>query len=120
MAATGPFAPRQSEPAGWLEGLRPADRPERYAPQAWENDGVVNTASMLWPNGPDTLLVPGDHADIIGHFAPQPILGHDGSSKERRYDAYDLLGSHSGFRQESLEAVWTDVFDFTAGATTSA
>ena len=118
--ATGPFASPQPIAARWLKALRPVDKPETYAPRAWENDGVVNTASMLWPNGSDTLLVPGDHADIIGHFAPRLIPGRNDSSKDRHYDAYDLLGSRSGFDKNSLEAVWTDVFDFVAGDSTSA
>ena len=34
--------------------------------ELWDNDGIVNTASMLWPDGEKTLLVDGDHMDIAG------------------------------------------------------
>ena len=74
----------------------------------WENDGIVNTASMLWPNGPDTLLVEGDHGDIMGHFAPSHVSPPAG----REFSSYDLLRSGSGFQQERFASVWNDVFDF--------
>jgi triacylglycerol lipase len=76
--------------------------------EVWDNDGIVNTASMLWPEGEPTRLVDGDHGDIIGHFhevkAVQPA--------PRTYHTYDLLGSDSGFGQAQFEAVWRDVYEF--------
>ncbi len=76
--------------------------------QVWDNDGIVNTASMLWPDGAATRLVAGDHGDVIGHFrllkAAQPGA--------RRFHTYDLLGSASGFGEETFQAVWRDVFEF--------
>ena len=74
----------------------------------WDNDGIVNAASMLWPDGLDTRLVHADHGDIIGHFALLPAK--DGT--ERQYHTYDLLGSASQFDQPAFEKVWTDVFAF--------
>jgi hypothetical protein len=65
---------------------------------------------MLWPNAEQTLLVQGDHGDIIGHYwlvrATQPSL--------RKHHTYDLLGSASGFDAATMKAVWTDIFDFCA------
>ncbi len=87
------------------------DSGEAQELEVWDNDGIVNTASMLWPDGPATRLVAGDHADVIGHFrrvkAVQPAA--------REYHTYDLLGSASGFREETFEAVWREVFEFCAG-----
>ena len=34
--------------------------------ELWDNDGIVNTASMLWPDLRETVLVLGDHMDIVG------------------------------------------------------
>ena len=75
--------------------------------EPWDNDGIVNTASMLWPEGAKTRLVHADHGDIIGHFALRPAKEDTG----RRYDSYDLLGSASHFDQGEFEKVWRDVFD---------
>lgn len=77
--------------------------------ELWDNDGIVNTASMLWPDGDKTLLVESDHMDIVGHFrlVPEP---RDGSM--RRYRAYDLLKSGSRFHPAAFQKVWNDVFDF--------
>jgi hypothetical protein len=47
---------------------------------AWDNDGIVNTASMLWPNGEKTLLVDADHMDIVGHY--KRVAASEGSSRE--------------------------------------
>jgi len=117
--AAGPFDRGSPVTARWLEGMRPKDAPERYAPETWDNDGIVNTASMLWPNGEDTLLVPGDHADIIGHFKLQEIREKDRTKDGRKYDAYDLLGSGSQFTRHMFERIWRDVFDFSASAHTA-
>lgn len=78
----------------------------------WENDGIVNTASMLWPNGAETQLVKGDHGDIIGHYRR---IG--GSAKPgRRFSSYDLLRSASRFGDEEFKHVWHDVLEFCAPA----
>ncbi len=89
--------------------------------ELWDNDGIVNTGSMFWPNGVDTVLVPGDHLDIVGHYTRVRVAsvrdgGHAATSgrasRGRQHHAYDLLASDSGFRKESFEQVWRDVFDF--------
>lgn len=77
----------------------------------WDNDGIVNTASMLWPDGGETRLVQADHGDIIGHFRLRQARDAAG----RRYHTYDLLGSGSHFDEPDFEVVWKDVFDFCAG-----
>lgn len=76
--------------------------------ESWENDGIVNTASMLWPDGAATRLVKGDHGDIIGHY--QKV--ETGSRTGRRFQAYDLLRSDSGFTDQEFKNVWHDVFEF--------
>ena len=83
----------------------------QHTVEVWDNDGIVNTASMLWPNAEQTLLVKGDHGDIIGHYrlvaATPPSV--------RKYHTYDLLRSASMFDAATMRAVWTNVFDFCAG-----
>ncbi len=81
--------------------------------QTWDNDGIVNTASMLWPNGAETVLVPGDHGDIIGHYRLRPAV----QPSRRKHHTYDLLHSASDFGDGAFEAVWKDVFEFCASAT---
>jgi hypothetical protein len=76
--------------------------------ELWDNDGIVNTASMLWPEEEATRLVDGDHGDIIGHFHDVPAV----QPSPRALHTYDLLGSDSGFKQSQFEKVWRDVFDF--------
>ena len=74
----------------------------------WDNDGIVNTASMLWPNGPQSVLVNADHMDIVGHFRRVRADGDSG----RTYQAYDLLKSGSEFRLNKFAQVWKGIFDF--------
>jgi hypothetical protein len=76
--------------------------------EVWDNDGIVNTASMLWPAGEETLLVECDHEDITGHFAGV----RPGNTADREFRAYDLLGSASGFDADAFQAVWNDIFSF--------
>lgn len=83
--------------------------------EVWENDGIVNTASMLWPNGGDTVLVDGDHMDIVGHY--ERVRSIDGRGRE--FQAYDLLKSGSGFSSGIFGDVWTHIFDFCVPAKTS-
>ena len=70
---------------------------------------------MLWPYDPAVperhphLLVEGDHADVIGHFARKPRA--EPVRNGRNYDAYDIFPSGSGFDRARFEAVWTDVFE---------
>lgn len=83
--------------------------------EAWDNDGIVNTASMLWPDGPETILVAADHGDIIGHY----LLRRRGASRPvsgRMYASYDLLKSGAGFADDDFTKVWNKVFDFCVGS----
>jgi hypothetical protein len=105
--AGGPFAVAEPIPPLTLF----AGRGSAWPLTAWDNDGIVNTASMLWPAGAETRLVHADHGDIIGHFRLVEAAGDGG----RRYHTYDLLGSASGFDQTAFEKVWRDVFEFCVG-----
>ncbi len=75
--------------------------------ELWDNDGIVNTASMLWPTGP-IVLVGADHLDIIGHYRNR--RAEPGLAREHR--AYDPLKSASDFGEQTLTAIWTEIFDF--------
>jgi hypothetical protein len=83
---------------------------EQQQVEIWDNDGIVNTASALWPDGEGTILVRADHGDIIGHYRRIPAANGSG----REYDAYDVFGSASGFDDATFDAVWRGVFDFCA------
>jgi triacylglycerol lipase len=99
---TSLFAEAKLEPAGPKRG---------DALEVWDNDGIVNTASMLWPNGADTRLVAADHIDIVGHYALRKTKPSPDRSR-RRYASYDLLRSHTAFTPDMFEQVWKDVFEF--------
>jgi hypothetical protein len=102
-----------------MEGQSTATELGKTAPKTienWENDGIVNTASMLWPNGPATRLVNGDHGDIIGHYWQE----QSGARSGRRFHAYDLLRSDSGFTETTFKEVWHDVLEFCVDRASSA
>ncbi|MBZ5654557.1 MAG: hypothetical protein LAO56_04670 [Acidobacteriia bacterium] len=84
----------------------------QYSLEVWDNDGVVNTLSMLWPKG-ENVLVAGDHMDIVGQF--KAIEADRGSG--RKYRAYDLLKSESGFSEKIFKEVWNEIFAFCLGRT---
>ena len=91
----------------------PAPAPGGHAKIAvWDNDAIVNTASMLWPEGERVVLVAGDHMDIVGHY--KCVRAPHGSTPGpgRAYEAYDLLKSDSGFDDGAFAKVWNRVFDF--------
>jgi hypothetical protein len=75
--------------------------------EVWDNDGIVNTASMDWPLG-DTVLLHADHMDVVGHF--EPVNAPAGSG--RRHSAYDLLASGSGFDRDDFISLWDGIFDW--------
>lgn len=81
-----------------------------HAIELWDNDGIVNTASMLWPDG-ENVLVPADHMDIVGQYKPIKAMGGGG----RKFQAYDLLKSDSGFGDEIFNAVWREILGFCRG-----
>jgi triacylglycerol lipase len=86
----------------------------RGAPQhsieVWDNDGIVNTMSMLWPRG-ENVLVPGDHMDIVGQYKLMAAERGGG----RKYRAYDLLKSESGFGDKIFKDIWKEIFGFCFG-----
>jgi hypothetical protein len=99
--AGGPFTPSPNLP---------------WELEPWDNDGIVNTASMAWPLG-DNVLLHADHMDIVGHYAS--IRGPAGAPRTRR--AYDLLGSASAFDGARFRQLWTEIFAWaTASRKTSA
>jgi hypothetical protein len=108
--ASGPFAAHALE-VPWLPGCGKVDA---YAPQPWENDGIVNTASATRsPDGGPCFLVPGDHGDIIGHFDEYGRRSDTRPDSQRERDAYDLLGSDPpGTFRHAFAAVWDSAFDF--------
>jgi triacylglycerol lipase len=75
--------------------------------ELWDNDGIVNTLSMLWPQG-DNVLVPGDHLDIVGHYHLTEARPAGG----RRYRSYDPLKSVPQFSDWMFAEVWSGIFDF--------
>jgi hypothetical protein len=110
--AGGPFQP----PPG-SDKIFPVIGPH-HPPQpveSWDNDGIVNTASMFWPRG-ETLLITADHLDIVGHYRlrkakrPQRVDAVYGVPRE--YLAYDSLQSSPGFTKATFEKIWKRIFDF--------
>jgi len=106
--AGGPFKRSSHAPIPWLKGCAPPGAAGAYVPEDWDNDGIVNTASMVLPDR--TWLVPGDHADIIGHYEPRANQG--ALPGRRKFDSYDLIESGSAFTSATFTKVWFDVFDF--------
>ena len=83
--------------------------------EPWDNDGIVNTASMLWPAS-ENVLVAADHLDIVGHYkAVKSGPGGSGGRQGREYRSYDLLKSVPRFSDRAFQKVWTEVFDFAVG-----
>jgi hypothetical protein len=105
VTSAGPFAAGDLRSAVDVATGQPA----RLAD--YDNDGIVNTASMIWPEG-ETRLVRGDHGDVLGHYRLVGDLASDGVG--RRYVAYDLLRSGSGWTDERAVRVWREVLDFCA------
>lgn len=104
--AGGPFQqPALGGKVTWrLSGVPP------HPIEVWDNDGIVNTLSMLWPKG-ENVLVRGDHMDIVGHY--KPIAAERGGGRE--YRAYDLLKSETGFGDKIFKEVWKEIFAFCLG-----
>lgn len=74
-----------------------------------DNDGFVNSVSQVWPNPEDSVLVDGDHADVIGHYRSPPTR-RDGDLFSWRQ--YDLLGSPTDFGEEDFLELWQRVANF--------
>jgi hypothetical protein len=65
-------------------------------PHGSDNDAMVPTLSQVW--GDVVHAAPGDHLDVIGHFAD----AHDSRH-------VDWLHTHSGFGRSAFEQLWDDV-----------
>ncbi|HVP45034.1 MAG TPA: hypothetical protein VMT32_00575 [Bryobacteraceae bacterium] len=102
--AGGPFG--WPDPRGKV--TRRLNGSPKHAIELWDNDGIVNTASMLWRRG-ENVLVACDHMDIVGQYQPVKASGEG-----RTYQAYDLLKSDRAF-DETFHSVWKEIFDFCAG-----
>jgi triacylglycerol lipase len=111
--AAGPFQ-RPAEGGkvtGYLNGA-----PRRRL-ELWDNDGIVNTLSMLWP-GSANVLVAGDHLDIVGHYKPVKCETRQvqlGRGPGREYRSYDLLKSQPRFTDRMFQQIWAGIFDFAIG-----
>lgn len=109
--AGGPF--RVPEEAG--EFTRVIGRVPSKQIKVWDNDGIVNTASMLWPRG-KIVLVAADHLDIVGHYElrEDPAAEHSEANREpaRKYLAYDCLQSTPRFTPAMFKKIWTEIFEF--------
>ena len=84
--------------------------------ELWDNDGIVNTVSMLWPEG-EIALVQADHLDIVGHFHLTPVETetHKAAHEPPRvFQSYDALRSAPKFKRTTFEAVWDEIFCFAA------
>ena len=83
--------------------------------ELWDNDAIVNTASMLWPKG-ETVLVLGDHLDIIGHYKLVKVPGlkrvKGNYEPARRYQSYDAFQSVPQFTDKVFQEVCTEIFEF--------
>jgi len=109
----GPFrSPKQQPMLRLVDGGEVVETPL----ESWENDAVVNSASMLWQSG-DNFLVTADHADIIGHHTRRECLpGSRPGPEVRRFSAYDFFRSGSGFGAKGFERIWRELFAFAAGS----
>ncbi|MCY1073689.1 esterase/lipase family protein [Archangium lansingense] len=99
----------QAQTIPWL--LEPHEAARRLMPS--DNDGIVNSVSMVWPDAESSFLVEADHADVIGHFnyvQPPP-------DTPQRYYQYDLLCSGSDFDLDQFEALWRKIASFTESGT---
>ncbi len=88
--------------------------------ETWDNDGIVNTASMFWPEGRNVLVM-ADHLDVVGHYELVKVPDEKGGTgpyrAAREYYRYDCLRSTPRFTKKLFTDIWTEVFDFAADAT---
>jgi pimeloyl-ACP methyl ester carboxylesterase len=109
--AGGPIKPPElTGTIGRVLGPAPAEPLE-----LWDNDGIVNTVSMLWPQQ-ENVLVSGDHLDIVGHYRRRRLEAEPeaGCESPRVYQSYDTLKSIPEFTDKLFEDIWTEIFCFAA------
>lgn len=106
--AGGPF--RRPAHGGKISRTLDGQRPPKL--DVWDNDGIVNTASMMWPEG-DNVLVNSNHLEIVGHNKLRPPP----KGSARRHISYRVLKSRPSFDATAFREVWTEIFDFSAAAT---
>jgi len=109
--AGGPFQrPKQAGEVKRILGRVPPQPIE-----LWDNDGIVNTLSMLWPKG-ETVLVMADHLDVVGHWhlvkERQNQRIKTGREPARIYQSYDSFRSLPRLKPKTFEDIWTGIFDF--------
>ncbi|HET6338950.1 MAG TPA: hypothetical protein VFG30_37280 [Polyangiales bacterium] len=112
MTAKGGLERQIETPPEWFESPH-ADRRVCQVDDS-SNDGIVNTASMLWKHGGWTRLVLADHGDIIGHYRRDPQVHPGRGVSGRRFESYDFFKSGSEFDRATFEAVWKDIFTFSS------
>ncbi|HUB32949.1 MAG TPA: hypothetical protein VMA31_07970 [Bryobacteraceae bacterium] len=105
--AGGPF-PRP-KPTGAVTRVLGVSPPQPL--QLWDNDGIVNTLSMLWPG--ENTLIQADHLDIVGHYRLSAVPPGANDSL-RAYVSYDALKSAPLFTGRTFKEVWTEIFSFSA------
>jgi hypothetical protein len=90
-------------------------RPPERELEVWDNDGIVNTVSMLWPTG-KIALVQADHLDIVGHFRLKPEKTDNAADEPPPVSrSYDILRSTPRFHADTFKTVWYEIFNFAAG-----
>jgi len=103
--AGGPFRHPPADLSGKISDYLNGPPSHDIAP--WDNDGIVNTASMPWPRGKN-VLVSCDHLDIVGHYKLVEAYPAEG----RRYRSYDALRSVPPFSDTTFSSIWTQIFEF--------
>lgn len=112
--AGGPFCwpPKAGEPTRVLGPAPP------HPIEVWDNDGIVNTASMFWPKD-EIVLVVADHLDVVGHYklvkvepAKSENSGYGPARTYQSYDSFKSFNSVPPFSDETFEDLWTEIFDF--------
>jgi len=106
--AGGPFRNPQADLSGKITQRLNGSPPDKIA--LWDNDGIVNTASMPWPRGVN-VLVDCDHLDIVGHYRLVEAYPTEG----RQYRSYDALRSTPPFSDTIFRDIWTEIFKFCVG-----
>jgi hypothetical protein len=103
--AGGPFQYPAVELSGKVN--RRLEQAPSHSIALWDNDGIVNTASMLWPRG-DNVLVACDHLDVVGHYKLAEAYPDGG----RHYRCYDALRSAPPFDDSTFADIWAEIFEF--------